>query len=166
MLTATVDAFERLFVQQHAEAVVTGYFTHQCHDEHVMVYSQVTFFEDGSQFELVGGYLIVTRFNGDTELQCFDFQFLHKGCHAGRDGTEIVVFQLLVLGTVVSHQRTACHQQVGTGGIQTFVDQEIFLFPTQIGNYLLYFRIEVTAYVYGSFVYGTQGFQQRSFVIQ
>ena len=110
MLTATVDAFERLFVQQHAEAVVTGYFTHQCHDEHVMVYSQVTFFEDGSQLELVGGYLIVTCFNGDTELQCFDFQFLHESCHAGRDGTEIMVFQLLVLGTVVSHQRAACHQ--------------------------------------------------------
>src|SRR5699024_5035523 len=60
MLAATVDTLEGLFVQQYAETVVTCHFTHQGHDEHVVVYRQVAFLEDGSQLELVGSHFVVT----------------------------------------------------------------------------------------------------------
>ena len=124
-----------------------------------MVIGQITFFEDRSQLELVWSHFVVTGFYRDTQFESLNFEVFHKGSYAGRDSTEIVIFQLLVLGTVMSHQRTSCHEQVRACGIQTFVYQEIFLFPAQVGNYFLHFRIEVVTYVYGSFIYGTQCFQ-------
>ena len=166
MLAATVDTLEGLFVQQYAETVVTCHFTHQGHDEHVVVYRQVAFLEDGSQLELVGSHFVVTGLDGDAEFQRFDFQFLHESGHTAGDGPEVVVFQLLVLGAVMAHQRASGHQQVGACGVQPFVNQKIFLLPAQIGNHFLYFRIEIVAYVDGSLVYGTQGFQQRCLVVQ
>ena len=166
VLATAVDALEGLFVQQYAEAVVACHFTHQGHDEHVVVYRQVAFLEDRSQLELVGSHFVVTGLDGDAEFQRFDFQLLHESSHTAGDGPEVMVFQLLVLGAVMAHQRASGHQQVGAGGVQSFVNQKIFLLPAQVGNHFLYFRIEIAAYVDGCLVYGTQGFQQRCLVVQ
>ena len=166
MLAASVHSLERFFVQQYAEAVVACYLTHQCHDKHVVVDSQIALLEDRSQLELVGSHFVVTCLYGDTQFQRFDLQFLHEGCHTGRNGTEVMVFQLLVLGRVVSGQGASGHQQVGTGSIQTFVNQEIFLFPTQIGIYFLDVGVEVVAYLYGSLVNCTQCLQQRCLIVE
>ena len=38
--------------------------------------------------------------------------------------------------------------------LQSFVYEEVFLFPAQVSNYFFHFRVEVTAYVYSSFIYG------------
>ena len=159
VLAAAVDTLEWLFVQQYSEAVITCHLAHQSHDEHIVVYCKVAFLEDRSQLELVGSYLVVAGLDGDSEFQRFDFQLLHKGCHTRRDGAEVVVFELLVLGTIVSGQCAAGHQQVGAGGVKAFVNQEVFLFPAQVRHYFLYVRVEVAAYVYRRLVHCTQCFE-------
>ena len=62
-----------------------------------MVDGQVTLLKHGSQLELVGRHFVVTCLNRNTQFKGLDFQIFHKSCHTGRDGTEIVVFELLVL---------------------------------------------------------------------
>ena len=131
-----------------------------------MVDCQVTFFEDRSQLELVGGNLVVTCLDRNTQFQSLDFKILHECGYTWRYCTEVMVFQLLVLRSFMSHQCTACKQQVGTCGVKSFIDQEIFLFPSQVGNYLLNVSIEIMAYIYRSLVYGTQSLQQRSLVVK
>ena len=54
----------------------------------------------------------------------------HEGRHAAGDSTEIVVFQLLVFGSLMPHQGASCEQQVGACRIQAFVYQKVFLFPS------------------------------------
>ena len=65
----------------------------------------------------------------DAQLVAFSFQVFHKLLYTGGNGSEIVVVQLLVLCAFVSQQGTFRQRQVGTGGIEVFVYQEILLFP-------------------------------------
>ena len=166
VLARAVDALEGLLVQQDAEAVRAGHLAHQRHDEHVVVHGQVAFLEDGCQLKLVGSHLVVARLQRDAQLQCLDFQVFHEGGHAGGDGAEVVVLQLLALRSLVPHQRAARQQQVGTGGIETLVHQEVLLLPAQVGHHLLHLRVEVVADVRCGLVHGTQGFQQGRLVVQ
>ena len=144
----------------------TCHFSHKRHDKHVMVYCQVTFFEYRSKFKLVRCYLIVTCLDRNTQFQSLNFQIFHESSHTGRDSTEIMVFQLLVFRCLVSHQSTTRQKQVWTCCIQTFVHQEVFLFPSQVSNYFLDIRVEIMADIYGSLVDCSQCFQQRSFIVE
>ena len=66
----------------------------------------------------------------------------------------------------MSHQRTSGQQQVRTGRIQTFVYQEVFLFPSQVSNDFLYRRIEIAYHFECRLGHRTDGFQQRSLIVQ
>ena len=46
VLARAVDAFEGLFVQQDTETVLAADFTHQRHDQQVVVVGEVAFLED------------------------------------------------------------------------------------------------------------------------
>ena len=131
-----------------------------------MVDCQVTFLEDRRQFELVRSHLVMTGLHRNTQFQCLNLQILHESGYTGRNGTEIMVFQLLVLGSFMPHQRTSGEQQVWTGGIQSFVYQEIFLFPSQISHHLLHIRVKIVTNIYSCLINRTQRLQQRSFVVQ
>ena len=122
-----------------------------------MVDGEVTLLIDGSQLELIGSHLVVAGLAGDGQFQSLDLQILHKGLHTIGDGTEVVIVHLLVLGTLVTHQRTACHQQVGTGRVESFVNEEILLLPTQVYLYLTDVVVEVVAHILGGLVYGVDG---------
>ena len=52
-----------------------------------MVDSEVGLFEDRSQLELVGGYLVVAGLTGNTQLEGLNLEVAHKGGHTLRDGT-------------------------------------------------------------------------------
>ena len=117
-------------MQEHAEPMVTGHALHERHEQHVMIDGEVTLLEDRSQLKLVGRYLIMTCLTGDGEFQGLDLQILHEGLHTVRDGTEVVVVHLLVLRTLMTHQRTTSHQQVRTGRVESLIHEEILLFPT------------------------------------
>ena len=101
VLARAVDALERLFVEQDAEAVRAGYFAHEGHDEHVVVHRQVALLEDGRQLKLVGRHLVVAGLQGDAQFQGLYLEVFHEGGHAGGDGAEVVVFELLVLRGLV-----------------------------------------------------------------
>ena len=117
-------------MKQHTESVIASHTFHQRHQEHIMVYSEVTLLEDRSKLELIGGNLIVTGLAWDGELQSLNLKILHKGLYTIGDSTEVMVVHLLVLGTLVAHECAACKHKVWTCGIETLVDEEIFLFPS------------------------------------
>ena len=119
-------------MQQHAETVLAGHLLHQRHQHHVVVDSQIGLLEDRSQLKLVGSHLVMTRLTRDAEFQSLNLEVAHEGSDALRNGTEVVVIHLLVLGRVMTHQGTACQQQVRTCGIESFIHEEILLFPTEV----------------------------------
>ena len=65
-----------------------------------------------------------------------------------------MVVHLLVLGRVVAHEGTPGEHEVGACRIETLVDEEVFLFPSEVGLHLLHLRIEIVAYCCGSHVNG------------
>ena len=130
VLTRTIDAIKRFLVEQHLKAVLVGHALHEAHEQHVMVDSQIGLLEDRGTLKLVGGHLVVAGLYGDAQLQGLYLQVFHESHHTLRDGTEIVVVHLLVLGALVAHQRATSKDEVGTGGIQILVDEEILLLPT------------------------------------
>ena len=52
-------------MEQNAETMFAGNTLHDRHQQHVVVDGQIGLLEDGRQFELVGGYLVVTGLYGD-----------------------------------------------------------------------------------------------------
>ena len=145
--------------------MIAGYLLHQRHQQHVMVDSEVALLEDGCELKLVGRYLVVARLHRNGQLQSLYLKVFHEGLHTIGNGAEIVVVHLLVLCTLVSHQRATCHQQVGTRGVKTLVDKEILLFPTQIHLHFRYIIVEQRAHVGCCFVYGMQRTQQRCLIV-
>ena len=166
MLSRTIDAIKRFLVEQHLKAVLVGHALHEAHEQHVMVDSQIGLLEDRGTLKLVGGHLVVAGLNGDAQLQGLYLQVFHESHHTLRDGTEIVVVHLLVLGALVAHQRATGKDEVGTGGIQILVDEEILLLPTQVAGNLLNIRIEVMAHIRSGHVHSVEGTEQRSLVVE
>ena len=166
VLTRTIDAGKGLLVEQHTEPVAARNLLHDRHDKHIVVYSQVALLEDGRQLKLVGRNLVVTGLAGDAKGKSLDFQVLHKGLNALRDGSEVVVVHLLVLGRVVTHKGTAGKHQVGTREVESFVYEEVFLLPTQVGLHLLDIGVEVLCHSGGSLSYCAQRAEQRRLVVE
>ena len=166
VLARTVDALEGFFVQQDAEPVTAGDLVHHGHQQLVMVVGEVGLLVDRSQLELIGRHLVMTGFDRNAQFQAFVFEVFHECHHAGRDRTEIVVLQLLVLGRLVAHERTAREHQVGTHSPQAFVHKEILLFPAQIRHDPLHVLIEVAAHLRRSLVHGRDRTQQGHLVIE
>ena len=131
-----------------------------------MVDGQVALLENGRQFKLVRSHLVVARFYGYGQFQSLNLQVFHEGLHAVGDGAEVVVVHLLVLRTLVSHQRASRHQEVGTSRVETLVDEEVLLLPAQVHLYLLDVVVEIAADVRSGLVHGVERLQQRSLVVQ
>ena len=122
-----------------------------------MIDGEVALFENGGQLKLVGRHLVVTGLAGNGEFESLDLQIFHKGLYAVGNGTEVVVVHLLVFGTLVPHQRSTCQHQVWAGGIESLVDEEIFLFPAEVHLYLMDIIIEVLADIRSGLVNSTKG---------
>ena len=166
VLTRTVDALERLLVQQYAERVATCNLLHQDQQQLVVVVGEVHFLVDGCQLELIGCHLVMACLDGNTELQRFALQVLHKLDYAVGNCTEIVVLQLLVFGTLVTHQRATRQHQVGASSPQTLVNQEVLLLPTQECGYSLHLGVEVVADIECRLTNGRDRTQQRELVVE
>ena len=131
-----------------------------------MVNSEVTLFVDWSQLKLVWCYLIVARLTRDAKFQSLYLKVFHKFRNTLWYGTEIVVIHLLVFCRRMSHQGASCEQQIGTGRVEAFVDEEVFLFPTEVGDDFLYLRIEILCYCCCSLVDGLQALQQWCLIVK
>ena len=77
-----------------------------------------------------------------------------------------MVFQLLVLGRVMSKYRTPGKHQVGTCIEQSFINHKIFLFPTKGGSNIAYILVKIITNINRSLIQCFQCFQQRSFIIE
>ena len=166
VLARTVDAVERLFVEKHAEVMTLCNLAHDAHQQQVVVVGEVGLLEDGSQLELVGSHLVMAGVGGDAEAVTFNFEVEHESFDTRGDGAEIVVLKLLVLGAFVTHEGTAGHHQVGTGGIESFVDKEIFLFPAEIALHMLHILVEIACHACGCLVDRVEGTQQGSLEVE
>ncbi len=147
VLARAVDALEGFLVQQHAEIVAARDLIHDCHQQLVVVVGQIDLLVDRSQLELVGRHFVVARLQRDAEHQAFVFEIAHERHHALGNGAEIVILQLLVLGRLVSHERTAGKHQIGAHSPQALVDEKVLLLPAQIGVYPLDRLVEVAAHL-------------------
>jgi len=96
----------------------------------------------------------------------FKLHLFHERCHPRVYGAEIVVFQLLVFGTFMPHERPVCQTQIGACGVQSLIDQEVFLFPAEVWIDLFHIGIEKPTHLYGCFIYLWKCFQKGRFVIE
>ena len=166
VLARAVDALEGLLVEQHAELVAARNLVHDGHQQLVVVVGKVDLLVDRSQLELIGSHLVVARLDRNAQLQALILEVLHEGHHTRRNRTEIVVLQLLVLGRLVTHERTPREHQVGTCGPETLVNEEILLLPAQIGEDLRNILVEVVADLRGSGINRRKGPQQGHLVVE
>ena len=63
-----------------------------------MVAGDIGFLIDRSNLELAGRHFVVAGFGRNTKLDKLVFHVFHEALHAGRNGTEVMVFQFLPLG--------------------------------------------------------------------
>ena len=77
-----------------------------------------------------------------------------------------MVLELLVLGGRVAHQSTAGLLQVSSRVEEVLVHQEVFLLPSEIGNYSVYVFVEQLADLDGSLVDCSHRSQKRSFEVK
>ena len=131
-----------------------------------MIDGDVGFLEYRRAFELIRGHLVVPGLDRDAEAVGLQFEVFHVFEHAARNGSEIVVVELLVFGRDVPHQRTSGLRQVGTGQKQRFVHQEIFLLPAQRDIDLPYVLVEQLTHFDGGFINGLQRLEQRRFEVE
>ena len=153
-------------MEQCAESVVACHTLHKRHQQHIMVNGKVGFFEYRGNLKLVWRDLVVAGLARNAKFEGLNLKVFHERLHTLRDGAEIVVVHLLVLCRVVSHERAARKHEVGAGCIQSFVNEEVLLFPSEVGCNLLHFGVEVVANVRCRNVYGVEGSQQRSLVVE
>ena len=166
VLAAAVHARVRFLMQQHSEVVVPGDLLHEVHQEHVVVHREVGLLEHGGTFELVGGHLVVAGLDGDAQLEGLGLEVAHEGMHAVRDGTEVMVLQLLTLGRSMAEERPPGHHDVRPGVVKGLVNEEVLLFPTQRGHHFAHFLVEVAGHFGRRLVHCMQRPQQRHLVVQ
>ena len=138
MLAAAVDTGKGLFVEQAHQAVPGGHTLHDLHGQLVVVGGDIGGGVDGRQLMLGGGYLVVLRLGQDPQLPQLLVQLLHVGRHAGLDGAEVVVVQLLPLGGLGAEQRAAGIDQVAALVVHGPVDEEVLLLRSHGGGHALH----------------------------
>ncbi len=97
-----------------------------------MVVGQIGLLKDWRELKLIGRHLIVAGLCRDAELVAFYLEVEHECLHTRGDCAEIVVFELLVFGALMTHESAAGEHQVGTCRVKCFIYKKIFLLPTQI----------------------------------
>ena len=142
VLTRTVHACKRLFVQQANKTVAVGDIPERFHHEHVVVASEVHFFKERSEFELSRGHFVMARLCRDAKFPQFLFHIVHKVQDAARDTAKVMVIHLLVLRWRCTENRATGLIQVRTLQIKSFIDEEIFLFGAKRDRRLLWAGLE------------------------
>ena len=105
VLSAAVHPLEGLLVENHLQVVFLRHLLHHNHQEHILVDGGGDFGKHGGAFKLVGSHFVMTGLERNAQLVGLGFKVFHEQGHAGRDGPEIVVGQLLVFGRCVADHR-------------------------------------------------------------
>ena len=127
VLAGTVDARERLLVQQALEPVLFGDIAEGVHDQHVVVAREVQLLELRRELELRRRDLVVARLGGDAEPPELALDVVHEGEDAVRDRSEVVVFELLAFRGRRAEEGPPGLDEVGTPLPVFAIDKEILL---------------------------------------
>ena len=66
----------------------------------------------------------------------------------------------------MTHESASGEYEVGTGCVESLVDQEVFLLPSEVGDHMLDIGVEVACYGSARLVDGGEGAQQRGLVVK
>ena len=146
MLAAAVDALERLLVEENLEFMLLCNLAHHNHQEHVLVYCSGNLREYGCALELVGRNLVMTCLKRNSKFVGLCLEVLHEGGHAGRNGTEVMVRQLLVLGRCMPDYGTVAKLQVRAGVEKGLVYKEVLLLKADVYGNALYALVKELGY--------------------
>ena len=78
VLARTVDAGERLLVEEHTEIVSACHLSYKRHKQHVVVVGKVGLLKYRSKLKLVGSHLIMTRLGRDAEAVALYLKVKHE----------------------------------------------------------------------------------------
>ena len=167
MLAGAVHAGKGLFIQQASQSMALRHLFHGLHYDLVMIHSDVRRLIDGSQLMLRGSHLVVLGLCGHAQLPQLYVQILHESADALSDHAEVMILQLLSLGSRRAEQRTAGEDQVGSFQIFLTVNQEILLLRSDGGRHLGRLRIAEQPYnTKRLLAHRLHGTKQRRLLIQ
>jgi hypothetical protein len=127
VLTGSVDAGERLLVEQTFHTVLFGDGLEDRHRQLLVVGGDVGPLEHRRQLELAGGHLIVPGLGGNTEFEQLALGVHHETEDTLRDRAEVVVVELLALRRLGAEQGAAGVDEVRARQEEVPIDQEVLL---------------------------------------
>ena len=166
VLARTVDALERLFVQQALEAVLSCSTLHYLHCQLVVVGSDVYRVIDWSKLVLSRCDLVVLGLGIDAQSPQLLVKVLHVCGNSCLDSSEIVVIKLLTLWCRCAEKSPACKDKVFSVRIHLSVDEEILLLGTCVCDDSCCVRAEQLEHSQCRLVDSVYRAQQRSFLVQ
>ena len=113
--------------------------SHTCHNIHqqgVVINRKVHFFKNRSTFKLCRCYFIVTGAQEEYLIYRLRSQNPHESIDSFRNGTKIMIFQLLSFCRAMTKNGSAAKYQVRPCIEQSFINNKIFLFPTKGWSYM------------------------------
>ena len=91
-----------------------SHFTHDVHEQGVVVDGQVGLLINRGQFKLIGCDFIVSCFHRNPQFDAFSFKLSHEGHYPVGDTSKVVIVELLTLGRRMTQQGSPCQYDVGT----------------------------------------------------
>ena len=127
VLARSVDAGERLLVQQAREAVLRRRPLHRLHRHHLMIGGEVGVLEHRGDFVLARRHFVVPGLHRHADFVELGLDVRHERHRPVGDRAEVLIFQLLPLRRLGAEQRAAGVDEIGTRQVEVLIDQEIFL---------------------------------------
>ncbi len=153
-------------MKKDAEVVALCHLFNYRHEQEVMVVGKIALLEYRREFKLIGSHLVMTGLRRYAEFVAFCLEIEHECLHSTRYRAEIMIFELLVLCRLMTHEGSSGHHKVRTGGKQCLVYKEVFLLPAEICLHMIYRRIEITCHSRGGFVHAVERAKQRCLVVK
>ena len=166
VLARTIDALERLLVQQADQVMAGSDKLHLLHHDQVLVDGLVDLAIDGGELMLAGSNLVVLGLGGNAERPQLVVQVLHIGRDGGTDCAKVVFLELLALAGSGAKERAAGDDQVLALAVGVLLDQEVLLLVAHGRNDLLWRLAEQRQNALGLTRERGHGAQQRGLLVQ
>ena len=131
VLATSIDACERLLMDQALKSVLASHHAQHLHGDHLMVNGDVGILKHRRQFVLTWSNLVVTGLGWNAQLKEPCFYFCHEGQYAVWNCAKVMVIQLMALGRIGAHHGSASHHQVEALLGLLALNQEILLLATK-----------------------------------
>ena len=76
------------------------------HNQLLVISGQIGRFEERSDLELTGGYLVVAGLRRNSQFEEFTIHFIHEGHDALRNEPEVMILKFLAFGCRGTHEST------------------------------------------------------------